>query len=607
MKREDIQLRFEETGLKLVSEMNPDGFWTGRLSSSALGVAVSIAALHFYDPIENYSEIKKGLDWLCKNINADGSYGDTPESPGNISTSLLVYAAFNLYAGWDESIKKVHGELAAYLLSQGIDVRTPQVAENILAHYKKDYTFSVPILAMCGLCYVPGDDAFNYIPQLPFELSLLPRKFYRLLNLSVVSYAIPALVAVGIVIFKKKKSGFFWRLIRKYSIPKALKILYRMLPESGGFLEAIPLTAFVSLSLINSGYKDSIVVRKGIRFLRTTQRPDGGWPIDVDLSTWVTSSAVRGFRSNLGGFLDSGQQDRIADHLRLIQNKTVHPFNEAIPGGWGWTNFPGSVPDGDDTPGVILAILKLQPKEKVKNEILAACRWLGNLQNSDGGFPTFSKGWGKLPFDQSCPDLTGHSLLALAAVLEVYGGGLPGRKKRQLEKMFDKALFYLGKHQQPGGSWLPLWFGNQNAPGHLNPVYGTARVVTYLKDAAGLSWISGKRRQRLVGLAAKGTRFLMFARNADGSWGGNAGVAGTMEETALAVSALSSPENMGICQIGLAWLDRFYLENGLKPAPIGLYFASLWYDEKLYPATFYLEALARILEVLETVEYRPDC
>ena len=123
-------------------------------------------------------------------------------------------------------------------------MQSPQVAEYILTHYQKDYTFSVPILAMCGLCGVPGEDAFNHIPQLPFELSLLPRRFYRLLNLSVVSYAIPALVAVGIVIFKKKKSNLFWRVVRKFSIKTALRILHKMLPESGGFLEAIPLNRF---------------------------------------------------------------------------------------------------------------------------------------------------------------------------------------------------------------------------------------------------------------------------------------------------------------------------------------------------------------------------
>ena len=69
-----------------------------------------------------------------------------------------------------------------------------------------------------------------------------------------------------------------------------------MLPESGGFLEAIPLTAFVALSLINSGFADTEVVKKGIQFLKRTQRLDGGWPIDVDLSTWVTSLSVKAYR-----------------------------------------------------------------------------------------------------------------------------------------------------------------------------------------------------------------------------------------------------------------------------------------------------------------------
>jgi hypothetical protein len=33
-----------------------------------------------------------------------------------------------------------------------------------------------------------------------------------------------------------------------------------------------------------------------------------------------------------------------------------------------------------------------------------------------------------------------------------------------------------------------------------------------------------------------------------------------------------------------------------KSSPIGLYFASLWYDEKLYPITSYLEAVSRMME-----------
>jgi squalene-hopene/tetraprenyl-beta-curcumene cyclase len=599
MKRIEIQHWLEETGKILVNNRNSAGFWEGRLSSSALAVAVAVAALHFDDKEKNSAEIKNGLQWLANNINNNGSFGDTPESPGNVSTSLLVYATLNLYASENLYIKEVHTRVANYLLQRGVDVTTSQVAQSILEHYQSDYTFSVPILTMCGLCGVPGNDAFNHIPQLPFELSLLPRRFYRVLNLSVVSYAIPALVAVGIVIFKKKKSNFFWRGVRKFSIGKAMKILHRMLPESGGYLEAIPLTAFVALSLINSGFAETEVVKKGIQFLKKTQRDDGGWPIDVDLSTWVTSLSVKAFRGKLNGFLDSDEQDKIADHYRWIQNKTVHPFNGTNPGGWGWTHFSGSVPDGDDTPGAILALLKLQPKEKIRKEIFAAIEWLHQLQNSDGGLPTFSKGWGKLPFDQSCADLTGHALLAVSAVAEEFHEMLKPAEKKMLEKVFQKSLKFLDSAQKENGSWLPLWFGNQLVINHANPVYGTARVLTYLKDAAAHQWHDTETQTRLTTLIEKGTDFLISAQNADGSWGGDKNIAGSMEETALAVSALASQKNIDLCNSGLKWMKEYYLKHGFKPAPIGLYFASLWYDEKLYPITACLEALARMEEIAE--------
>ncbi|WP_372948342.1 prenyltransferase/squalene oxidase repeat-containing protein [Mariniphaga sp.] len=595
--KNELLQRLNELGRNLVSELKPEGYWEGRLSSSALGVAVAVAALYFDNPKAHANEIDRGLNWLKSNMNTDGSFGDTPESPGNVSTSLLVYATANLFREGKSWINSFQKQIAGYLRTQNIDIHSAKVSKVILDHYQKDYTFSVPILAMSGLCGIPDKEAFKYIPQLPFELSLLPRPFYRLLNLSVVSYAIPALVAVGIVIFKKKNSNLFWRTVRRFSIPKALKILHRMLPESGGFLEAVPLTAFVALSLINAGYGETEIVKKGIGFLKSTQRKDGGWPIDVDLSTWVTSLSVKAFRSNLDGFINTDLQDKITDHFKFIQTKSVHPFNGSRPGGWGWTNFPGSVPDGDDTPGVILALLKLQPKEKVKKEVLAGCQWLFNLQNNDGGFPTFSRGWGKLPFDQSCSDLTGHNLLAFSTVLEVYQNELSRKQKKKLQKSFEKALHYLEKHQREDGSWLPLWFGNQQTNDHANPVYGTAKVVTYLKDSLEHKWPSKNLKQRLKVLIEMGARYLVSVQNDDGGWGGAKNIPGTIEETALAVSALASIENLDKCNVGLSWLDTFCKQNGLKPAPVGFYFASLWYDEKLYPTTAYLEAISRILEL----------
>uniref|UniRef100_UPI003217CE9F prenyltransferase/squalene oxidase repeat-containing protein n=1 Tax=uncultured Draconibacterium sp. TaxID=1573823 RepID=UPI003217CE9F len=594
--KKKLEIRFKELSEILLDELNDDGFWTGQLSSSALGVAVAVAALHFDNPQENQTEIHQGYNWLKNNINADGSFGDTPESLGNISTSLLVYAALNLYSEKDASLKNLQTKIAVYLQQNNIDIHSGNVADTILAHYKTDYTFSVPILTMCALCGIPEHDGFKKIPQLPFELALLPQKFYRLLNLSVVSYAIPALIAVGIVIFEKKQSGRFARWVRNRAKRKALKMLQKSLPSSGGFLEAIPLTAFVSLSLINAGYKNSEVIEKGIKFLKQTQRVDGGWPIDIDLSTWVSTLSIKALGTKKDEVLGRQQQNRLTQHLRSVQNKIVHPFNGTLPGGWGWTNYSGSVPDGDDTPGAMLALLLLQSPGDIKNEVLAGANWLIKLQNSDGGFPTFSKGWGKLPFDRSCADLTGHCFLALAKVLHTFRNEISSAQIKMLSRSLKKASCYLQKHQQKNGSWLPLWFGNQLTKKHENPVYGTARVLTYFDDALPYLINTPDLLEIVKSLITKGEEFLLEVQNKDGSWGGDAAIPGTTEETALAVSALSNKSYDEACKRGLHWLDSSFITNGLKAAPIGLYFASLWYDEKMYPLTAYLDAVNRNLK-----------
>lgn len=593
MDNQTLQQRFDELTEILRSEMNPKGYWSGELSASALGVVVALAALHFHDRDAHSEEIKKSLGWLLENVNEDGSFGDTPDSPGNVSTSLLVYAAINLYASEDTDLGELQSKIGHYLTTKRIDVHSEQVVHYILRHYQKDYTFSVPVLTLCGLCGVPGETAFMHIPQLPFELSLLPRKFYRLLSLSVVSYAIPALIAVGIVISKKKKTNFFWRAVRRLSIRPSLKLLQRLMPESGGFLEAIPLTAFVALSLIGAGYRDQEVVKRGIDFLLRTQREDGSWPIDIDLSTWVTTLSVKALRTKMNEALSREMQMGITNHLLAIQHKEVHPFNGSEPGGWGWTDFSGSVPDGDNTSGAILALLQLRPKEEVKQQVLSACHWLLKLQNKDGGFPTFSKGWGKLPFDQSCADLTGHAMLAISSCLNKYIDELDKPTSNRFRKSFKRCFLYLKDSQREDGSWMPLWFGNQHSLDHTSPVYGTAKVVTYLQDVMSHGWLSKNEKQGMLVQLFIAEQYLLNVQNADGSWGGGKDIQGSMEETALAVSALAMGNHDKACNNGLEWLDKFYFDNGLKPSPIGLYFASLWYDEKMYPLTAYLEAIVR--------------
>jgi squalene-hopene/tetraprenyl-beta-curcumene cyclase len=100
-------------------------------------------------------------------------------------------------------------------------------------------------------------------------------------------------------------------------------------------------------------------------------------------------------------------------------------------------------------------------------------------------------------------------------------------------------------------------------------------------------------------LLQRGEQWLLSAQRADGGWG--MGREPTVEETALAVTALSG--GAGACasaaQRGCAWLVRRWEAGAGKPEPVGLYFALLWYHERLYPLVWALEALERNVDEKE--------
>jgi len=348
------------------------------------------------------------------------------------------------------------------------------------------------------------------------------------------------------------------------------------------------------MCLIASGEAKNDTVVKGLEFLRNQQREDGGWPIDTDLSTWVTTLSVKALGEDISQVLDSAQVDLVREHLIRYQFKTEHPFNGAKPGGWGWTSYSGSVPDADDTPGAILAILGIyKGTSEEKAAIENGCKWLIGLQNNDGGFPTFCKGWGRLPFDQSCADLTGHALLALLKTNDLLHNDIPEELRKQILKSVLKALCFLEKHQSEAGSWLPLWFGNQLTDDRTNPVYGTAKISVYLGDCLKHTIQNDRILNRISAMLFRAKSYLSGQQNRDASWGGKKGTAGTIEETSLAVSALADT-NKEECLKGISWLAN---QEKLSASPIGLYFALLWYHEKMYPLIYYTEALRRVLKV----------
>jgi squalene-hopene/tetraprenyl-beta-curcumene cyclase len=372
----------------------------------------------------------------------------------------------------------------------------------------------------------------------------------------VVSYALPALIAIGQARHHHRPThNPLMRCLRSLACEKTLRRLETIQPHSGGFLEAPPLTGFVLMSLASIGQGDHPVARQAAAFLATSVREDGSWPIDTNLAMWVTTLSVAA--------LASGQN--LAAHLSIDERAGLR-------------------------------------------------RWLLDLQNKDGGVPTFCRGWGKLPFDRSTPDLTAHALRAWNAWREYVAQDL----RTRIDRATLAAVRYLSSVQRRDGAWIPLWFGNQGDSAQENPLYGTTRVLRAGRAVLNDRPTSDVWRRAL----RRGILWVLETQNQDGGWGGSASPPSSIEETALAVEALADvamirenksvhPEadesptpNAGPANIkptadairrGVSWLvEQTDCGTHFPPAPIGLYFARLWYAERLYPLIFTVSALERV-------------
>jgi squalene-hopene/tetraprenyl-beta-curcumene cyclase len=588
-----------------------DGHWEGRLSTSALSTATAVIALATalrHDSGVVRQLVLRGAAWLAAHANTDGGWGDTPDSRSNISTTALAWGALNVVPSTpatDAAARKAEAWLT--YVAGGVDGGSLRRALD--ARYGSDRTFSVPILT--ALAIAGRLRSWRHVAQLPFELAAAPHQLFASLRLPVVSYALPALIAIGQVRHQMRptRNPATW-LARTASRRRTLATLRGIQPTTGGFLEATPLTSFVVMSLaalersgggtafrlrppsLRGDANAEAVISEGVAFLARSVRDDGSWPIDTNLATWATTLAIEALAAGgpLASWLDPAERATLLDWILGQQYRVEHPYTHAAPGGWAWTDLAGGVPDADDTAGALLALAHLvgpvggsPPEARVRDAAEAGVRWLLDLQNQDGGMPTFCRGWTGLPFDRSGPELTAHAVRAWCA----WRPHLADPVGSRIGPALDKASRYLARVQHVDGAFAPLWFGNEAAPGEVNLTYGTAKVLPALDVLADLG-IDGA-----AGMADRAARWLAASQHPDGGWsgcvgtssGGDADPRPSIEETAQAVAALAAhagrdrAADLVPVRRGLAWLRTATQDGSHFPAaPIGLYFARLWYS-----------------------------
>ncbi|MDD3119017.1 MAG: prenyltransferase/squalene oxidase repeat-containing protein [Victivallales bacterium] len=548
----------------LLDSREKDYFWTGRLSDSAVSTAVACVALETADAEKYADAVRAGKNWLLNHQNADGLYGDSPESPANLTATFMSYVALSRNDSGAGKLAKAQ----EYLLNCCGDFSFSAIRKGFLHAYGKDLTFSVPILAMATAAgfFADTEAGWQRMPKFPFEAVILPEQLFHCLHLPVVSYAIPALICVGLAQNKHARSGMM-KGIRASVAKRALRILERKQPSSGGFLEAAPLTAFCALCLGVAGLSQHPVTQNALRFLTATQRENGAWSIDHDLRQWVTALSL----PVVADMLPDREKTLYRARLKAQQTTTVHPFTRSAPGGWGWTTRSGGVPDADDTSAALVALHALG--EDASPSVGNGIDWLLNLQNRDGGIPTFCRGWGKFPFDRSCPDISAHAYKAFSC----YEKQLPYAWQIKVKAAMTRILAYLQREQRPDGSFIPLWFGDQYAKDKIAPVYGTAVVLEHLyggDDAAEM--------------LERAKDFLLKSQHKSGGWGSYDSEHDYVIFTARCVKALqpfeeAKPAITRAMKFLKPYFDR---PETIPPEPIGLYFAHLWYDEKFYAPIF---------------------
>jgi squalene-hopene/tetraprenyl-beta-curcumene cyclase len=578
--------------------------WESDLPGSATATAAAVVALALAEGASSTaglqhfeSRITDGQDWIVKHINPDGGWGDVPGGPSNAVATAFCWAAlavnFDSEANHPDPISKAQAWLRTHGQSSAPtgDLTADFLLAAMSARHGNDRTLTVPALTACALTGRFEDEtAWRGVPRFPFEMAVLPRSWYRFLSLPAAGHALPAMLAVGLAHHSQAPTrNPLVGAIRGMTRMRARAMLDKIQPSSGGFLESVLLTSFTVMGLSAVGQGDDLAVKKGLAFLQRSQREDGGWPIDSNLDTRVTTLAA-------SALLLTGQRmpvEELQEWLLTQQFGEIHPGTNSPPGGWSWTHLPGGVPDAKDTSEALLVlrgIARLLPVPKTARRHqagLAGVRWLLNLQNSDGGVSTFMRSRSRLAVDWSSPDVTAHALRAWLA----WGKDYPALKNR-IARAVNGAFSYLRSTQNRDGSWGALWYGTGRDPEGENLTCGTTRVALAL-GALMDSGFAGAEAP-----LASAVEWLVKTQFADGGWGAGNGGNPSVEETAWAVEclALFGKTGGGLTALnrGIDWLV-VRVESGAwkTAAPLGLHFARVGYSEPLFPRIFTVAALSR--------------
>jgi len=230
------------------------------------------------------------------------------------------------------------------------------------------------------------------------------------------------------------------------------------------------------------------------------------------------------------------------------------------PGGWAFQFENDFYPDVDDSPMVLMALMRAKGlnKKKYREKIARGVKWIVGMQSSNGG-------WGAFDIDNDHLHLNNIPFADHGALLDPSTSDVTARCVEMLAMLgyrrdfppVTRALEFLRKEQEPCGAWYGRW--------GVNYIYGTWSVLMALRQIGEALHLPYVR---------KAVDWLKSCQNPDKGWGETcytyndptlAGKgASTASQTAWALLALMAAGEVNSAEVqnGIHYLLKMQNDHG---------------------------------------------
>ncbi len=384
--------------------------------------------------------------------------------------------------------------------------------------------------------------------------------------------------------FLKKADPVMPRVLRKKGLKLAETWTLERMKGEGGIGAIFPAMANAVMALRVLGYSDDHPdFVRGIQAIEDllVHQDEESYCQPCVSPIWDTCLSLSAV---LEGGLDPNHEavkndaQWLFSQLIRVPGDWIYRAPDLEPAGWAFQFENTFYPDVDDTPMVLMALLRAGAlkEDEHREEIVKAVKWVIGMQSSDGG-------WGAFDIDNNYLYLNEIPFADHGALLDPGTSDLTGRCIELLAMLGFKADFppiaraldFLKREQEDCGAWFGRW--------GVNYIYGTWSVLK------GLGRLGEDPSQPYIRRAVE---WLKSCQNPDNGWGETCysytdpALAGqgksTASQTAWALLGLmaAGEANSAAVQRGVHYLINQQDEEGK-------------WDEKLYtgtgfPSVFYL-------------------